>query len=226
MKKKILFVILMCIISVFLVVPVDGNGPVHSGWGVFPLIDPEDDVYNHTEWLRPTLGEIGDFADEIDVLLISLNTSVNISITFAAIPSLHINKSGYMYIDNNSDGYAEYRLYISTEISLRRYGSNDYWNWSSSSWVGTITYLQYNITGNAIEIKDVATAIPEIALVKLMFRMYWRNHSQNHTDLVLNPSSGGAPPIDPLLVILGISIIAITTGAVIGTIGILVKKRK
>jgi len=230
MKKNFLILgFIICLLTMNFAFPVEANGPIHSHWAAFPIIDPENDVYNHTERMLPKQGQIGDYDDGIDITYISLNDSDNISITFAGNPSFQPSLNIFVYIDINSNGSYEYQIIFSTGAYLQRTTDYAYWNWSSQTW-GALQYLQYGTSGNATVFMNIADAIPQIASASVRINVRIINETGSsdpyYTDLAPNGSSGGTPPIDPLLVVLGITIIVATVGGVGGIITYLVKKRR
>ena len=144
------------------------------GWASLSdvVTDAADDVVRYTTTAEK--GVVGDFHDEIDIINISsammAGLPLSLVIFFADTPCDYQSYNYFLFIDNNTDGHADYVLYsnISLEAKvllitfyLQRVFDGNYWD--GDSWVGSeISYPGWGIYGNTLSFPNFNLAITEM----------------------------------------------------------------
>jgi hypothetical protein len=209
MNKKLLFFpfVGVLLLSLFLPIPVLALSS-NWGWSTLPMTDPANDVfqYNISAGEDPWDGIKGAFHPEIDILRVSL-VGVNISIEFAAPPSLAVFHGYSIYIDLNNDGNSEYIVatFSYTVLYLKRESDGKYWN--GTGWGDPINIAF--VSGNNLTITELDLAIPfSFSIAKYAVTASYSGDNpiiyKDFAPLDPSPGSGGIPGFAWIFVCFGL----------------------
>jgi hypothetical protein len=229
LKKRIMSLSLFCAVFIGLVLVVPATIAVppsytsEYGWASLasPVIDDSADVFKYNTSQLPTEGSKGAFHPEIDILNISLVSYAKASlldlvIWFAASPAHDYLEYNYqIYIDNDSDGVADYWIFSGNVILsenkitvidfyLKRIADGYYYN-SGSGWGPTVAATSWGITTNDLHFYYMDEIIPEIASSRIaMWITYSGESGKLYTDFAPFKLSSGIPGFTLGLVLFGL----------------------